>query len=726
MPTAAVSATLRDEDPIVKRKAFLTAGAAMAGWAGLPGVVRTALAQGAAPSPSRVWLCPPSRFEIAVRGAVLTVDCFDQAAATTALHDGIDDGREALIAVGRQRQPVSWEVDAWRQPDARTLVLELRAAQHPLRAEVHFDFDPASGMLTRRTRVRHDGTDGPVDITATLALSVAIREPIRRMTYLAGGWETETDIQRVRPGEAAIVLESRAGMTGFDFQPHVLLHAAAASYVCQIFWSGNWTLRVARRDGATMLLGGLNNWQFHHRLQPGGSLALPTVLFGRFEGAPGLATRRLHDYRRARRPDPDRVIPVQYNCWYSLRGQPTAEALLPLVPIVARLGCEAFVVDAGWSRTDDGESDAEWDQRTGDWRVSRRRFPYGLREVAARCRQQGLRFGVWFEPEVIAPASSIRRDHPEWLHHIGGKAPAAGARAVLNLGVPAAWQHVFDRVTRILRAVGVDWMKWDFNSEIGAGGWAPGLPEALTEQAVLVAHYEGLYRLFDAIRAAFPDLILETCAGGGGRMDGGILAHAHVNWISDQVGPLRKLAIHFGTQLAHPAVMCNDWLIDWPGDAGGRQVPRVEPRGDLQLRLRVAMLGSFGISAPIEHWSGADLQVAARHVALYKTRLRAIIQHGDQYFLTRPPPPDGNGAWAAVWYAAKDGSTGVLFCFRLAGPEAKRVFRLPGLHAARRYRAAFYSGEVVEASGEMLAAGLAVTIADTFRSALCLVEVMPD
>ena len=103
-------------------------------------------------------------------------------------------------------------------------------------------------------------------------------------------------------------------------------------------------------------------------------------------------------------------------------------------------------------------------------------------------------------------------------------------------------------------------MKWDFNADLGAGGWAPGLPETLTEQDPLVAHYDGLYRLQDAIRRWFPDLILEMCASGGGRMDGELLSHAHVNWVSDQPGPLRKLAIHFGTQLAHPAVVCNDWL----------------------------------------------------------------------------------------------------------------------------------------------------------------------
>ncbi|MFI5001955.1 MAG: alpha-galactosidase, partial [Reyranellales bacterium] len=552
-----------------------------------------------------------------------------------------------------------------------------------------------------------------------------IHEPIRRIFHLSGGWMEEANIQRVHPGAGELTLESRAGKTGFDFQPYVALRTDTSTYLCQLLWSGNWTLRVVPGQTGAIVLGGFNNWQFRHRLRAGDSLALPTVLFGRFDGPLGIATRHLHDYRRAHRPDPDRAIPVQFNSWYPYLGEPTADVLIPLVPIVKRLGCEAFVVDAGWYRTDDGESDADWDQRTGDWRVSRRRFPKGLREVSDRCHEEGLSFGLWFEPEVIGPSSSIRRIHPEWLHHIDGKLPADDERAVLNLGVPAAWQHVFGRISRLLHLVRIDWMKWDFNADLGAGGWAPGLPDELAGQSPLVAHYRGLYRLQDAIRAEFPALILEMCAAGGGRIDGEILAHAHVNWMSDQTSAVHKLAIHFGTQLAHPAVVCNDWLVDWPGSDNGRieQSALMDPRGDLAFRLRVAMLGTFGISAPVDRWSPTDIETAASHVALYRDRLRAIIHHGDQYYLTRPPRPDGTSDWAAIWYAAKDGLSGVLFAFRLTGSEAQRSFGLPGLHGDRRYNVAYLSGTTAAARGEQLTTGLDIAIAGHYRSEVCLVDV---
>ena len=159
-----------------------------------------------------------------------------------------------------------------------------------------------------------------------------------------------------------------------------------------------------------------------------------------------------------------------------------------------------------------------------------------------------------------------------------------------------------------------------------------------------------------------------------------------------------------------------------PGSAeGANGAAGVDERGDLAFRLRVAMLGSFGISARADQWPAADVAIAAAHIALYRDKLRALIHHGDQYYLT-PPPTDANGDWAAIWYAAKDGLSGVLFAFRLAGADVRRVFRLPGLQEATRYKLTFGSGERAARSGGELAAGLEIGLTDFFRSELCLVE----
>lgn len=439
---------------------------------------------------------------------------------------------------------------------------------------------------------------------------------------------------------------------------------------------------------------------------------LPDTLLAYVPDEPGAATRRLHDWRRARRPDRHRPLPVQFNTWYACDELPEETRLTALIPTAARLGCEVFVLDAGWYASRKGDPNDDWYMRAGDWIIDRRRLPSGFRRLREMCAQQGMALGIWCEPEAVGPRAQIRQTGASWLHHLDGKPPPPDGRAVLHLGVPEAWEHARRLLFDLIRDSGATWLKWDFNANLGAGGWAPDLPAALTDQDPLVAHYHGLYRLEDVLRGAFPDLVLEMCASGAGRMDGAILSHAHTHWLSDQPHAVAKLAIHFGMQQAHPAICCNDWLIDWPARSY-HGVPGVDRRGDLMFRLHVAMLGSFGVSAPIDEWAEPDLAIAAGQIALYRNRLRTLIQNGDQYLLTEAPPFDGGGDWAAIWYLEKTGQSGALFTFRLEG-TSERHFPLPGFKGGR--------WRIVGNGGVPVNNGIQVMLSEPYRSTVLVVE----
>lgn len=632
---------------------------------------------------------------------------------------------EANIRLGPDDRPVSWSLHDWSQPEPATLQIGLHARDLPLRTTLRFEADENTGVFRRRTVVRHSG-DGP-DLNISAAGSVAALLPadVREVVHLAGNWGAETQVQHLNLSQSPVLLESRAGKTGWEYAPYVALQGAGWTYVAEIMWSGNWQLYVRRLDdGRVAVSGGLNSWGLNHRLQPGEILTLPDVLLACVTGNLNAATKHLHDYRRHHlRPNNDRLVPVQFNSWYPYQGEPPVEKMKEFADTAAELGCEVFVLDAGWYTTETEDHDEWWWSRAGDWVVNHRLFPNGLEELSSYCQDLGLGFGIWFEPEAVSPNAVVRRTHPEWLHTIAGQSTPPDQRGILNLGVPEARIFVRERILNILRQTSAVWMKWDFNTNLRQGGWNPSLPDDLISQDPLIAHYEGLYLLQDELRAAIPDLTLEMCASGGGRFDPEILSHAHVNWMSDQTRPLTNLAIHFGSQLANCAVECNDWLIEWPPhNAIPHHQRGVDERGDLAFRTRIAMLGTFGISAPVERWTAQDVASVKNQVSWYKETIQPLVHAGDQYLLTEAPPLDGEGDWAAVWYAAKDARRGVLFAFRLASGHPQRSFPLPGLPPEALYRLRTPEGWSATRRGAELTDGLVVTAETPFRSVLVAIE----
>ena len=622
---------------------------------------------------------------------------------------------------------VFWSLKSWERPDPEVLAVTLQARGLPLRAVLRFTIDEERGIVFGQALLEHTGDGPPIDLSHAASMTAVLPADIHEVVHLAGRWGAETQVQRKALPQTALLLESRSGKSGFEFSPYVALLAPRHTYFSQLFWSGNWQYYVRRQPGGRVVLaGGLNSWGFRHRLDTDDTLALPNMLLGCVEGDLNRATQHLHAYlRQSHAPAiAGRAIPVQFNSWFPYQGRPSVDAMKAYATKARDLGCEVFVLDAGWYTTEQENPGEDWWLRAGDWIVDRRLFPAGLEELSAHCREIGMDFGIWIEPEAVGPSAAIRRSHPEWLHAIGGRTAPPEERAILNLGVPEARAWIRDRILAIVRSTGARWLKWDFNTDLYQGGWAPGPPEELTRQDPLAAHYRGLYLLQDELLEACPGLILEMCSSGGGRLDAAVLSHAHTYWISDQTHPLMKLAIHFGSQLAQPPEQCNDWLVEWPPHEAQHD-PLRSPGGelgDLPFRLRVAMLGSFGISAPLERWSAEEDAVVRKHVSWYRDVVWPVVQSGRQFMLTGAPPLDGNGDWAAVWYVEPEGTGGVLFAFRLANGLPERIFALPGLEARAVYRVTSPDGWNVTFTGEELGAGIAVAAELPFRSVLLSVE----
>jgi alpha-galactosidase len=620
---------------------------------------------------------------------------------------------------------VEHEIDA--EGEAGRLRVRLADRYHPLVVDLYYQVEGDSGVF-RRWAVIHNSGQTPV--TLEEAGSFGLHRPPGRyvLHHLTGGWANEMNPVSEALHAGRKVLESRRGYTGHVHQPWFALTEEGSDYTVfgALEWSGNWRLSFeSDLTGRLAISGGMSGFDFAHVLEPGAAFATPAAVVGIVSGGLDEAGRALHRYIREfvlpRRPQ-EETLPIIFEGWYTTFGRDMgADRLIQEAHRVAELGVELFIVTAGWYTTGD------WVSREGDWYARPELYPNGLEEVADVVRELGMRFGLWWEPEVVAEESEVYREHPEWVYQfvVPGPQPRHH-RLVLNLGRTDVYQHVRGDIFRLARQYQLDYFRTDMNrpwSELGdpTGESGPG-------RDLLWRHINNYYRILDELRAEFPNLIIENCAGGGGRIDLGLLRRTDTTWISDNVNQKARLSMFMGGTSSVPPIVCEKWMVDWTG----RELPEQyepyesvlgtnEPQPDADFLFRVCMMGHMGIGADVKRWS-ADWTARAKHyIALYK-ELRRTIQLGDLYRLTPPPPRDGMGEWASAAFVAPDQSEAVAFCYRLASELQSFRVRIPGLESGRVYELQLDSRpERWQRSGTEIAEhGVEVVVPSRFSSALLI------
>ena len=611
-----------------------------------------------------------------------------------------------LVTVGQSRTPIRWRL-VGEDRAGRGLTLDLLAEDNSMTGRLNL-VSPRDGVLV---------IDGSItatrpDLLVTEAVSVAVSVPdVQQQLYLYGAWGSECQ-QRYVSGDADLLLESRSGKTGFEYQPYLALIGDRSTSLIQLSSPGNWFLRSRPLNDHLTVTAGLNPWGLRHILDVNIPWSLPAATVVRVNGDLNAATQLLHQVQRDSRPNSRRSVPVQFNSWYPYPNRPTLEAMLELVPTAAKLGCEVFVLDGGWHTNVHSMPGESWEQRLGDWAPAPDLFPGGLSALSDAVRANGMDFGIWFEPEAVSSSSEIVSLGLPWLHAIPG-APD-NLRHVLHLGIDEARRAIRDRIIEVLTETQASWIKWDFNTDLRQGGWPSGDTGGADP---LVAHYEGLDLLQRELLNAFPDLFIEMCAGGGGRAEPRILRLAGTSWMSDQTQAVANLAIHLGSQLVRPPELCNDWLIEWPPHDTGAGLTPADSRGDLKFRTHVAMLGAFGISAPLSRWSDSELNEVRESVAWYRRHQQELLPRSTQYLLGSPPSIEGATDWSGAWYADQDGAGGTCLLFRLEG-QPEIIANMPGLDPRGSYSVYGIPGQnVARMSGRQLEDGLLVRLGSRYSSA---------
>ncbi len=553
-------------------------------------------------------------------------------------------------------------------PTVDAVTLHLVDAQRSLhlRAELRVD---AAGVFTQRLTLVNDGADDlvvqalqptfPVPWEATEILDTTgrhLRErSAQRHAFTFGTHLRES--RRGRPGADATLLLA-VGRPGFGFESG-LVHGI------HVGWSGDQRVFAERLPlGEALLAGGeLLAWG-EIVVAPGAEVSSPIVYGSWGEGLDQLASR-FHATWRARPQHPRRPRPITLNTWEAVYFDHRLPKLLELADVAAEIGVERYVLDDGWfrHRRDDTAG-------LGDWFVDEGVWPDGLSPLADHVIDRGMEFGLWFEPEMVNPDSDVARAHPEWI--LRGRdelPPSARQQQVLNLARPDAYAYLLERMTAVLRAYPIAYVKWDHNRDLVDAATGPGGGSAVH------AHTLAVYRLIDELKAAFPGLEIESCASGGARVDLGILDRTDRIWTSDCLDPVERLETQRHTALVVPPEMMGMHLTTPHVHSTGRTV-------SLAFSGAVALFGHFGIEWDLTALSGDDRALVAEWVALAR-RVRPLVATGRLVNVdTTDPGLDVRGVVSPerdhAFFTIAQTET-------LIASPAGRV-RLPGLDPDRPYR----------------------------------------
>ncbi|MGV3080342.1 alpha-galactosidase [Streptococcus sp. 32226D021BW] len=457
-------------------------------------------------------------------------------------------------------------------------------------------------------------------------------------------------------------------------------------YAAQLVYSGNFAGFVEVTPLETCRWGmGLNDEQFSWELSNHSSFQTPEVLLSFTDkGLTGM-TQDSHEFIKNHLVTPKfshQERPILINNWEGTYFDFTEDKIVELAKTASQVGVELFVLDDGWfgKRNNDESS-------LGDWKVNLEKLPNGLNGLADRINQLGMEFGLWFEPEMISVDSDLYREHPDWAIQIDGRQPIySREQLVLDLSKSEVCDYIIDSVSSILESAPISYVKWDMNRNITSMS-----PVYANHQRFEFHHRYilGLYRVLDTLTKRFPDILFESCAGGGGRNDLGLLFYMPQAWASDNTDAIGRLSIQEGTSLILPASSMGAHVSAVPN----HQVGRITP---LATRGNVAMMGgAFGYELDLTKLSQVELDEIRQQIQTFKS-IRSTVQEGLLYRLKKT-----SNTWAAN-YVNKDKSQAVFtFVKILAQSEAPLLqVQLKGLDPDALYECpqlgeTFYGDELM-------------------------------
>ena len=515
--------------------------------------------------------------------------------------------------------------------------------------------------------------------------------PIRKgnvwLSHLHGAWAAESWLT-AQPLENGIleIRNTDGSRNGHYNRPEVIfsLDGTPSENTGRVIdavlcWSGNYSLRIdTDKSEVHHFFAGMCNEASQYRLERGELFATPRVAYTYSARGIGGASRNFHRWaRNGMVHGCDKQRDILLNSWEGVYLDINEKDMEQMMQDFAAMGGELFVMDDGWfgdkyPRTKDNSS-------LGDWVVDCAKLPNGIEHLVETAQENGIKFGIWIEPEATNSISELIENHPDWVLQVAGRTPhygRGGTQLLLDMTNPAVQDLVFGIVDNLMTQFpDIAYIKWDANVELFNYG-STYLPRE-KQSHIYIEYHRGLVNVLQRIRDKYPDVVIQACGGGGGRISYGVMPYFDEFWVSDNTDALQRIYMQWATSYFYPSISMAQHVSASPNHQTGRSVP-------LKFRFDVAMTGRLGMELQPKDMSAEEREFSKQAIAHYKT-IRPIVQMGNQYRLVSPFDKKGI---AALMYINDDASQAVFFAYKMehfAGMNVQRV-RMDGLDADKTYR----------------------------------------